>query len=174
MGVASQVPWIVCLESSFVFLPCPLWPHLSKDVAAFTVHYETPKKAIILQKRRQEKPLGTQGLSANHYLRLAQGWQLGSRFMIVSHGVSHSVLHEDFSHASLIPDVHMEISIKLRVEVGHKNKRTTTLLFQPCGPTASVTVYYCCCLLAILVRSLRPSPAGRYHCCLLHSHRHCP
>lgn len=45
-----------------------------------------PKKAIILQKRRQEKPLGTQGLSANHYLRLAQGWQLGSRFMIVSHG----------------------------------------------------------------------------------------
>lgn len=32
-----------------------------------------PKKAIILQKRRQEKLLGTQGLSANHYLRLAQG-----------------------------------------------------------------------------------------------------
>ena len=47
---------------------------------------EKPKKAIILQQRRQEKPLGTQGLSANHYVRLAQGWQLGSRFMTVSHG----------------------------------------------------------------------------------------
>lgn len=45
-----------------------------------------PKKAIILLKRSQEKPLGTQGLSANHYLTVAQGWQLASRFMIVSHG----------------------------------------------------------------------------------------
>lgn len=40
VGVASQVPWIICLESSLPFLPCLLWPHLSKDVAAFTVHYE--------------------------------------------------------------------------------------------------------------------------------------
>lgn len=85
-----------------------------------------PKKAIILQKRRQEKPLGTQGLSANHNLRLAQGWQLGSRFMIVSHGPIRGVLHEDFSNASLILDVRMNKSVKLRVEVGHKNKRTTT------------------------------------------------
>lgn len=82
-----------------------------------------PKKAIILQKRRQQELLGTQGLSANHYLILAQGWQLASRFMIVSHGpymVSYMRIFQT------ILDVYMEIHLKLQVEVGHKNKRTTT------------------------------------------------